>query len=184
MDIAELFHELRFITDIEIVVTLLPKMLGLADQTPRYSLLERLERISKRPPPRLADQQVNVFRHYHVAVDAKSKTAPDALQPELEGLLRRCPRLRRATTVATERHKMTLPGFVESFQTPRHKASLAPSTAPLKPKEGLNGPPDLGLAQTFSRRRRLGWAAARGGGAGHGWEAGRHRGSCTAGRDS
>jgi hypothetical protein len=30
---------------------------------------------------------------------------------------------------------------VKPFQTPRHEASLPPETSPLKPKQGLSGPP-------------------------------------------
>src|SRR5687768_879363 len=40
--------------------------------------------------------------------------------------------------------QMVLSGFVTSFQAPRHGASLAARTAPLKPKEGLNGRPVTG----------------------------------------
>ncbi|HXM23924.1 MAG TPA: MarC family protein [Terriglobales bacterium] len=43
--------------------------------------------------------------------------------------------------VAAERHEVRLPGRVESFQSPGHKASLRLRTAPLKPKDGLSGPP-------------------------------------------
>jgi len=39
--VGEFFSELRFVLDIEIVVALLPEMLGLTDQSPRYSLLPR-----------------------------------------------------------------------------------------------------------------------------------------------
>jgi hypothetical protein len=40
MNISKFFHELRFIANIEIVVALLPEMLGLTDQSLRYSLLQ------------------------------------------------------------------------------------------------------------------------------------------------
>jgi hypothetical protein len=43
--------------------------------------------------------------------------------------------------IATERNEMALSGFLNSFQTPRHKGSLRPETTPLKPKPGLSGPP-------------------------------------------
>jgi hypothetical protein len=38
----------------------------------------------------------------------------------------------------------------ESFQTPRHEVSLRPVTSPLKPKQGLSGPP----RRTSSRHNR------------------------------
>jgi len=40
-ELGRFFSELRFVPDIEIVVALLPEMLGLTDQSPRYSLLPR-----------------------------------------------------------------------------------------------------------------------------------------------
>ncbi|HXM23395.1 MAG TPA: hypothetical protein VN948_19215 [Terriglobales bacterium] len=43
--------------------------------------------------------------------------------------------------VAAEGHEESLPGRVESFQPSGHKASLRLRTAPLKPKNGLSGPP-------------------------------------------
>jgi hypothetical protein len=44
--------------------------------------------------------------------------------------------------VARERNEVALFGFLKSFQTPRHEVSVRPATSPLKPKEGLNGPPE------------------------------------------
>ena len=44
---------------------------------------------------------------------------------------------------------MALPGLLVTFQSPRHEGSLAPATAPLKPKEGLNGPPFLKQMEEF-----------------------------------
>src|SRR5271167_774110 len=43
--------------------------------------------------------------------------------------------------VAAEGDEVSLPGRVESFQSPGHKASLRLRTSPLKPKDGLSGPP-------------------------------------------
>ena len=40
MKISKLFHKLRFIANIEIVIALLPEMLAFADQSPRYSLFQ------------------------------------------------------------------------------------------------------------------------------------------------
>ena len=39
--------------------------------------------------------------------------------------------------------EVSLAGTVKSFQTAGHELSLRPSTAPLKPKDGLSGPPAL-----------------------------------------
>ena len=48
MNIAKLLHKLRVISNVEIVVPLLPEMLRIANQAPRYSLLQRLQRIGQR----------------------------------------------------------------------------------------------------------------------------------------
>src|SRR5882724_288794 len=40
MNVAQLFHKLRVISNVEIVVPLLPEMLCITNQTPRYSLLQ------------------------------------------------------------------------------------------------------------------------------------------------
>jgi len=44
--------------------------------------------------------------------------------------------------VTAEGHEVSLPGRLKSFESPRHKVSLRLRSAPLKPKCGLNGPPD------------------------------------------
>src|ERR1700692_3233349 len=108
MNIAQLFHKLRVIANIEIVVPPLPEILRIANQTPRYSLLQRLQRIGQsillrfakqnRWPIQavfwlewgstiagrirlwLAEQQVNMLRHDDVPVNLKPETAPHALQ--------------------------------------------------------------------------------------------------------
>ena len=107
MNIAQLFHELLVISNVQIVVPLLPEMIRIADQTPRYSLLQRLQRIGQRIPLRFAEhgwpiqavfwlewvsstagriplrfaeQKMNMLRHGYVPVNVKSETAPHALQ--------------------------------------------------------------------------------------------------------
>src|SRR6202795_1956280 len=103
MNIAQLLYKLRIISNVEIVVPLLPEMLRIANQTPRYSLLQRLQRIGQRIFFRFAEQhgwpiqavfwlewgsstagsiplwftkqQVNMLRHDYVPVNLKSETA-------------------------------------------------------------------------------------------------------------
>jgi hypothetical protein len=45
MYVVQFLYKLRMIANVEIVVTLLPEMFGVPDQTPRHSLLQRLERV-------------------------------------------------------------------------------------------------------------------------------------------
>ncbi len=108
MNVAQLLHKLRVISNVEIVVPLLPEMLRIANQAPRYSLLQRLQRIGQRillrfaqqdrwPIQavfwlewgssiaarillRFAEQQVDMLRHDHVPVNLKPEAAPHALQ--------------------------------------------------------------------------------------------------------
>jgi hypothetical protein len=54
---------------------------------------------------------------------------------------------------------VSLPGRLESFQSPRHKASLRRRTSPLKPKNGLNGPPAT-AAPIFTKNVKVGTHAA------------------------
>src|SRR5258708_12017191 len=92
MNIAQLLHKLRVISNVEIVVPLLPEMLfptraksGLEwathfwKQTPRYSLLQRLKRIGQGIFFRFADQEVNMLRHYYISVNVKPEAAPHPL---------------------------------------------------------------------------------------------------------
>ncbi len=129
------------IPHVEIVIASLPKVLSIANQASRYTLLQGLDRLCERLPLRFADQQVHVLRHHYISVDAKGETAPYALQRGLENSPRRGRSEQGLTAVTGERYKVGLSGFVKSFQSPRHEASLAARTAPLKPKKGLNGPP-------------------------------------------
>src|SRR5438132_12785576 len=107
MNIAKLFYKLLVISNVEIVVPLLPEMLRIANQTPRHSLLQRLQRIGQRIPlwfaehgwpiqavfwlecgsfifERIllwfAEQQVNMLRHDYIPVNLKSEAAPHPLQ--------------------------------------------------------------------------------------------------------
>ncbi len=80
MNVAQLLHKLRVISNVEIVVPLLPEMLRIANQTPRYSLLQRLQRIGQRIFFGFAEQEVNMLRHDHVTVNLKSEAAPHPLQ--------------------------------------------------------------------------------------------------------
>jgi hypothetical protein len=43
MNVVELLYKLLKIANVEIVVALLPEMVSVSDQTPRHSLLQRLE---------------------------------------------------------------------------------------------------------------------------------------------
>jgi len=138
---SEAFQRTAVITNVEIVVPFLPEMLRIADQPPRHALLQRFQRRGKRLPLRFAHQNMNVFRHHDVSVNAKLETSPHSFQRSLEHSPLRVCRKQRATMVAAECHEMTVSGLVKTLQSPRHRRSLCLHKSPLKPKTGLNGPP-------------------------------------------
>jgi hypothetical protein len=84
MNILKFLHELPMIPNIAIVGALLPEVLSLADQSPRHTLLQGLERIGQRPMLRFPEQRVDVLRHHHIPVDAQTGAASDPLQRGLE----------------------------------------------------------------------------------------------------
>src|SRR5438309_2896276 len=84
-----------------------------------------------------------MLRHDNISVDAKPEPASDPLQPQLEHSLAGCRREQRTTPVAAEGYEVGLAGLLKSLQSPRHRASLRPANSPLKPKDGLSGPPVL-----------------------------------------
>ncbi len=94
MNVVELLYKLRMIANVEIVVALLPEMVGVSDQTPRHSLLQRFEGVGERAllletrdiPTQaktglewgtvdcgLAEEKVNVLGHHDVCVDTKAE---------------------------------------------------------------------------------------------------------------
>ncbi len=87
MDITTLLHKLAVVPNVEIVITLLPEMLGVADQTSRYTLFQRLKGIGERAALGLTDQQVNMLRHNHVSVNAKAAIAGHTLERGFDDLL-------------------------------------------------------------------------------------------------
>jgi len=80
MNIAQLFHKLRIISSVEIVVPLLPEMIRIANQTPRYSLLQPLQRIRQRVLWWFTEQEMNMLEHDYVSVNVESVAAAHSLQ--------------------------------------------------------------------------------------------------------
>ena len=56
MNVTQLLHKLRIISNIEIVVSLLPEMLRIPNQSPRHSLLQRLQCIGQSNRVRFANR--------------------------------------------------------------------------------------------------------------------------------
>jgi hypothetical protein len=118
----------------------------------RPTLLQRFYRVGERALSRFAEQQVNVLRHDHIPADAQFETAAHTFQPRLKYLLGYGSREPATAMVAAERHEVSLPGRLESFQSPGHNASLRLRKSPLKPKNGLSGPPAVLHAEDSGSR--------------------------------
>jgi hypothetical protein len=73
VNVAELPGELAVVPDVGVIVSLLPKVFGLADQTARHSLFEQFNRHCECFLVRLGKQEVNMLGHDHIAVDTELK---------------------------------------------------------------------------------------------------------------
>jgi hypothetical protein len=78
-------------------------------------LLKRFDRTRKGVALRFADQQVDVLRHYDIAIDTKSETTSDAFERDIEGALRHDRGEQWPTVITAERYKVSLSGFVETL---------------------------------------------------------------------
>lgn len=141
MDVSQLFNMLRVTPDIEIVIAFLPEVFGVANQSSRHTLLQRLDCVRKHPALRLAEQQMDMIGHDYVAIHAHLELAAHSLQRPFKRALRRCILEEFSATIAAEGDKVSLSGFLKSLQPPRHTPSLGRNPSPLKPTPGLNGPP-------------------------------------------
>jgi hypothetical protein len=100
-------------------------------------LLQRLESIGEHAALGFADEQVNMLRHDYIPVDTKVETAPHTLQRELEDSLGAVGREQRSPMITGECDEVAVPGFLESFQSPRHEARLRPTKVPTQAKSRL-----------------------------------------------
>jgi len=148
MDVMELLQELLMIANVEIVVALLPEMIGVSNQTPRYALLQGFEGIRQGVPFRLADQKMDVFRHDNVSIDAHAETAAHALKRALKHLSARVIR-EEGIAVVTESNEMALSGVVIALETRWHEISVDCRNYPLKANEALSGPPSFKVELSF-----------------------------------
>ncbi len=142
MNIAQLFHKLRVISNIEIVISLLPEMLfptqakrsGIKSSgqpmfaikrrdTPCFKRLQRIGQCIARS--RFAEQQVHMLRHDHISVDLKVEGVPYALQGRLKDSSACVGGEQRAAMVAAEGDEVTLTTVLEPCQSPWHEDNLA-----------------------------------------------------------
>jgi hypothetical protein len=84
---------------------------------------------------------MNVLRHDHVAIHVQPVSPADTLQGGCKEVLGLGGGEQRPPVIAAESNEVALPGLLIALQSPRHAGMLMPTTAPLKPKSGLSGPP-------------------------------------------
>ncbi len=137
VDVIEFLHPLSVVSNIEIVIASLPEVFRIADQPPRYSLLQRLQRFRQGAALRLADQKMNVFRHDNIPVQAKPEASAHALQSRFEGSFCQIVCEQRLTMVAGEGNKVAVSGLLKTAQSPRHRLSLRSTNCPTQAKTGL-----------------------------------------------
>jgi hypothetical protein len=127
VNVVELLYKLRMIANVEVVVALPPEMLGVPDQPPCHSFLQRLgeRRLRWGSSLGLADQKVNVLGHDDVSVDAKAEAAAHALKGVLKDVSARVVREQGTAVIRREGHEMALPGMVITRKAPRHEVSVA-----------------------------------------------------------
>ncbi len=188
--VLELFVLLLFGEHIEIVEAALPEAAqracvgipqcqlrrvasaGLAAQPPRDALLEDLHYCRGRAGRGLADQQVHVLRHNHVADDAELVLAANFPENPYEHVA--CPRRaqQRQSTITTAGDEMKMALAVITLQSLRHRNPACNATAhPCKKrKDGAprGAPSLLNLSPTNSiiagmtgKTSRKGWATRR-----------------------
>ena len=114
MNVTQLFHKLRVISNVEIVVPLLPEVICISNQTPRYSLFQRLQRIRQRVQLRLAEQEMDVLGHDYVAINLKLEAPSHTVQGRLKDSAAFVGDKQTTAVVTAESDEMTLSSVVKT----------------------------------------------------------------------
>ena len=93
-------------------------------QTLTYTLLQNLQHGRRRPDFRLADQNVEVLGHDHVADNLKPILPPNLLEDSQENIARTPTSQKRCAFVATAGNEVKVMMTVNALQTRRHAAPL------------------------------------------------------------
>jgi hypothetical protein len=121
MNVPKLFDKLPFAPNVEIVITRLPERIFRSQgETPRHSLLQGLQGLRQSVPFRFVQEEMDVFRHHHVTVDAQDIGLANSFE-RLDKSLTGVDLLKiRAAVIAAKRQEMNISGFLEALQSPRH----------------------------------------------------------------
>jgi len=118
MNIAQLLHKLRMIANVAIIITPLPE--PSSTMVARHADFNRQNCIAQQAPLRFAQQQVDVFRHQEVSIDAQSTLTTDTFQRSEKIVAEVFIRQTRLTAITTESNEVRLPGLLKAYQSLRH----------------------------------------------------------------
>ena len=140
MHIAKFLDSLAGGTDVEVIVPGLPNALRrvveqvhwcaatssalLGQHAPRKAEFQRLYGPRQRSLWRLADQEMNVFGHHHVADDHPLVTLPNLFQHFHEQVTARAAGQPRLSPVTAKRQEVQIVSALSALQTPWHDRSL------------------------------------------------------------
>ena len=126
MNIPQLFLELFLIVNIEVVVSLLPKVQFVADQSSGHALLQGLDGNGERFALWFAQQQVDMIGHNNISIDAQEEGAADSFKRGFEDGSRGEIGEIRLTMPAGKCDEMRLPRIVEAPEPGRHAGQITP----------------------------------------------------------
>jgi hypothetical protein len=124
MDVANDVRALVLAADVAIVVADLPELFAVAFEKPRCLLLEGLEELGYRGRRRLVHDQVEVFRHDDIGVDAGVMTRTGLLESLLDEGFGVWIGEEWKAAITTEGNEVERFGLLISLETERHGMSV------------------------------------------------------------
>jgi hypothetical protein len=120
MDVPKFLDSLLLVTHVEVVIAALPEVPVISNQLSQDRLLECLDCGCESFVQGFTNQEMNVFRHDHVSVDAQPIAMTRSFQRILEAVSSRRTSEQRLAVITTEGEKVGLPSFLVALQPPRH----------------------------------------------------------------
>jgi hypothetical protein len=87
VDITQLFNMLLIVANVEVIISRLPEMQRVADQSTLYSLLQRFDCVGQCVSLRFAEKEMNVLGHDDIAINAQLVALSNAFERDFEYLL-------------------------------------------------------------------------------------------------
>ncbi len=136
MNIAKLFHELVVISDVEIVVALLPEVSASPIDRRDTPCFNHLSASASNLRSGSGLSRWTWLRHDHLPIDAETEADSDALQSGLKSLPVFVRREHWTAMMATERLEGALSGFLNRFK-PKARGKFTPDYLPTQAKTRL-----------------------------------------------